>query len=781
MRYVIGLPKMRQKYRPMLVVFTLLLNTISSACSVSLISSRSATGEGGGSGAPVVALIVLSSGNAQLGNESSLLASSLVARVQDSSGNPLPGQAVNWTITAGDGSLSVPSSVSNGAGLVSVDLTLGTLNPTVKAEVASSLNSLNFTATVNHLPVFTGPGPWYLMSNGSIVMQSQYAASPAVGIATDSDGDPVTITAVANGARGTVSNATSSLTYTSSSATNTGTDTFSVTVSDGRGGFRTGNITVHVMTPMTWTGGVSNTWSNAAGGNWCGAINANKNGCTNTGTVPAGSDVAIIDGTCQGSNCSPTLNYAPTVGGLKIGGSSLTQGAGVITIGSSGYTQTAGTFTGFNTNIVVNGPFSATGGSFTSTSGLLDLNSSAITMGPSFNYNHGNGTARLSYYGVASVTIGSQISFNNFTIYPFGASFFDFNNSDFTVAGNYTVGVTACGSGAGTMSSGTIRVYGDVYDAGACGPAGNLLIRMVGAGGKQVNFTTGTGRISSLEIAKTGANVTLLGVINIAGSFIYTSGTLSSGSSTVIMQAWQPSSVLNLGTNTLNNLTLYMNGNIDLSGSVITVNGTLVGGHLCGSGPLYLNNGTIHAKGDISIGIAGGCGLVGSANIHIDGTGAQTLAGGTGYSIPNVTINKSAGTLTLTGAIYIWDGLTYTTGTVDAGTSTVRYVSRSFTKYFQGIGAPFYNLEVMPTYNTAVDLLATTHIATNQLTIDASDACTGTTYINNGTLQTTGNLRIGTFTSCGANGNANVVMAGTSATDTLNKDRELTWQYSDHQ
>ena len=347
-----------------------------------------------------------------------------------------------------------------------------------------------------------------------------------------------------------------------------------------------------------------------------------------------------------------------------------------------------------------------------------------------------------------------------------------------TVANNLTLGVTACGSGSGSLNSGTIEVYGDVYDMGSCGAAGSVNVKMVGTGGKQVTFTTGNGRIPNLEIAKTGgAGVTLSGTVNIAGSFKRSSGTLSPGTSTVVMQAWQSSSVMDLGVADLNNLSFDINSGINLSGSNITVLGNLLSRFPCGSGNLNIDNGTVNVKGNITLAGSAYCAMVGSVNVVINGTGAQTLsgtiAGSSNYSIPNVTIDKPSGTLTLAGTIYFYNNLTYVQGTVDTGTSTVRLVTTFGTGYFQSPGVSFYNLEIMPVFGMTMNLSGTTFTASNNLILDTSWGCSGAT-LTNGTVETSGNLAIGTYSSCGINsGNANVAFVGTGANATFTKNGNL--------
>jgi hypothetical protein len=123
---------------------------------------------------------------------------------------------------------------------------------------------------------------------------------------------------------------------------------------------------------------------------------------------------------------------------------------------------------------------------------------------------------------------------------------------------------------------------------------------------------------------------------------------------------------------TLNSAQNY--GNLTISGSGTKTVAT--GDILIVTGTLTLTNGnintgTVAARGNITQASTfdGGTGT-----LLIDGTGAQTFTGSATTSagdLPNLNINKTAGTLTLAGTIRTTDDWTYTAGTLDAGTSTV--------------------------------------------------------------------------------------------------------------
>ncbi len=92
--------------------------------------------------------ITAASGNNQTGGPGATLASSLVALVSTSTGNPANGAAVTWSITSGTGaSLSATSGTTAADGMTSVTLTLGPTAGTYTVQAAITGASVPFTAT----------------------------------------------------------------------------------------------------------------------------------------------------------------------------------------------------------------------------------------------------------------------------------------------------------------------------------------------------------------------------------------------------------------------------------------------------------------------------------------------------------------------------------------------------------------------------------------------------------------------------------------------------------
>lgn len=111
-------------------------------------TSSSVTFSASASSASASALAI-SSGNSQTGTVAQALSSAFKVEVRDSLNNLVPNATINWSVTAGGGSLSASSSVSNASGIASSTLTLGQLVGTnsVTATISGTSTSVTFSAT----------------------------------------------------------------------------------------------------------------------------------------------------------------------------------------------------------------------------------------------------------------------------------------------------------------------------------------------------------------------------------------------------------------------------------------------------------------------------------------------------------------------------------------------------------------------------------------------------------------------------------------------------------
>jgi len=146
----------------------------------------------------------------------------------------------------------------------------------------------------------------------------------------------------------------------------------------------------------------------------------------------------------------------------------------------------------------------------------------------------------------------------------------------------------------------------------------------------------------------------------------------------------------------------------------------------------------------------------GSATIKFTGTGSQSITSTVGVDnskLPNITIDKSSGTLSLSGTITIGgsSGLTLTNGTVSYGTSRVDFY---FNNTISG-KIPFYDVVFEGTNSTCV--VSDTITVNDSLITNGSSKIT----INTGYMDLYGNLSVQN-TSTSSTGTAIVRLRGTN-------------------
>jgi len=472
------------------------------------------------------------------------------------------------------------------------------------------------------------------------------------------------------------------------SLTITGSHTLNNISFDAAGNY---TITIPAATTLTANGNMamSNTNSLTFTG---GAINLNADlNLTNTGTAGGGTTVISFTGsTNQAINGSLLINQSRLP---------------AVTINKTGGTLT------FPSLITVRG-------NWTYTAGTMDV-----------------------------VTNNSTVVFGN-TLSITGSH--TLNNIEFNGSGNYTYtvavgttltasGMTISGANNVTLNTGTINLNGDLTLTNtATAGGGTTVIDFVAAVNQSIISALAVNQSSlpAVTINKTGGTLLFPALITVRGNWTYITGTIdvATNNSTVVFA----NTLTITGTHTLNNLTFEGSGNYTYTvatGTILTVKGILT---MNGASNITINTPVagataIEVQGDISISntaVAGG----GTGLLLIDGTGAQSFAStataGQGR-MPNITIQKISGTLTLNGIISESRNWTYNSGTVDAGTNSSTVVFGGNNLTITSAGMDFYN--VIVTSNTST--------LGNNLSVDNNLTINGTGILSAGanTINLSGN------------------------------------------
>ncbi len=534
------------------------------------------------------------------------------------------------------------STASNSLALSSCTLVAGTtyyLSVIANPGAVAAANNL-FSFVTNRNPTVVDDGPVYMMT-GETVSISVLAND------SDADGDTLTLTSVSAASLGTSSVVGSQVRYVASTAP--GSETLSYSVSDGRGGVSSGNLTVFVMTPFTWTGAVSTSWDNATSGNWCGAINTARTGCVGSPAVPDSTSDVVIDSTCASANCAVHITDNVTVKSVSLQTNSLSQNSGKsLTIVGSGFTQRGGTFVGSDADIATTN-FTVQSGTFTSTSAVLQIaNDTSVANAATFNHNLG--TLRVNENSSVNFNLNSH-HLQNFEIQGtsgYGVTF----ASPVVVEGDLT------GFASSTSYNGSsIEIWGNLTMSGSGVSSTEFLLK--GSGAQTVTCAAGA-TIPNLRVNATGT-VTYSGRVEIAGDYLYQAGTLVTTGSIVKFAApgANPKSAsITPGSPHFANVEIGNSG-----GWTRNVTGTLfVDGSLVIDGSLQ--GGAIETTGDVTSQNSEG----GSTVLKFVGVN-QTLTG-SNKPLPNVLFAVS-GVLSFVGTVDFDGDVIWQSGSLNAGTSVV--------------------------------------------------------------------------------------------------------------
>jgi Secretion system C-terminal sorting domain len=352
-----------------------------------------------------------------------------------------------------------------------------------------------------------------------------------------------------------------------------------------------------------------------------------------------------------------------------------------------------------------------------------------------------NWSATSGGAGGASVPgIGDDVNFNNGGL------------GNCTVDASVSVkSITVTVLYAGTIIQGanTIAVSGATSFGGGTFTGGTADITITGA--FALSGTTFTSTSAILELQDNAAFT--------GGSFAHNSGTVRFNCTHIVAETISGTSpafytLEFVGIN--RGYTISSTGNISVANNLI----------ISGAGFYNLLTGTIDVKGDINVSnTAVGCG--GDAMININGTITQNFNGnttaGTG-ALPQLTINKTSGTLNLANFPAVSNNFTYTTGTVNAGTSTFCFTHGSIVTYSITGSLTLAGIEfIMNTSLTTITIsAATTLSATGDLII----AGAGGVLINTGNINVNGNINLTNIaTNGGGSTTINIIGAGNESID----------------
>jgi fibronectin-binding autotransporter adhesin len=342
-------------------------------------------------------------------------------------------------------------------------------------------------------------------------------------------------------------------------------------------------------------------------------------------------------------------------------------------------------------------------------------------------------------------------------------------NSLWTTAANWSGGVApgssnsalfngSCGSNCSPVINSSINVGGVRIKSDYTG----AITQSSG-----VTVTVNSGNWVQLAGTFTGsdADISVNGSFALAGgTFTSTSGTLAinglsfqlnSGSvfnhnsgriNATILNAWNTWTMDSAPTFNILFITNGCGGGIKMNGSFTTV-GLLTFDSGCRIG---IDGGFINAKSNV---LSSREGAWGTTVLNINGSTNQTIssAGGTPY-LPDLVIASTGGTVTLSGNIFL--GMyTYSSGTLDTGTSTLNFNDTSRTLVFiPGDSNTYYNIKWSGGCNSGFTLSGILNV-TNQL--ELGGGCDAN--VNGGTINLLGNLVIG---NQGGSGSVKIIMNG---------------------
>ncbi len=411
------------------------------------------------------------------------------------------------------------------------------------------------------------------------------------------------------------------------------------------------------------------------------------------GLVTTGSTLVFTGGTITGSHTldgvqirggTVTIAAGTTLavpGNLNLFSGALAQAAATGTLAAQGAITVQAGFTGNSTaTLLINGAADQTMTGFhTVGSGdlpavVINKPSGSLTLGTS-----GTGILRTTdnwTYTAAPgglVTTGSTLVFTGGTIT--GSHTLDgvqIRGGTVTIAAGTTL--TAAGSldlVTGALNGGTLAVEGDLFARAGFASSGTATVLINGTADQTFTgfHNSTTGSLPNITIDKPAGTLTVSGGLRTGRNWTYLTGGLVTTGSTLVFTGGTIT-----GSHTLDG--------VQIRGGTVTI---AAGTTLTAAGSLdlvtgALNGGTLAVEGDLFA--RAGFASSGTATVLINGTADQTFTGfhnSTTGSLPNITIDKPAGTLTVSGGLRTGRNWTYLTGGLVTTGSTLVFTGGTIT------------------------------------------------------------------------------------------------------
>lgn len=273
-------------------------------------------------------------------------------------------------------------------------------------------------------------------------------------------------------------------------------------------------------------------------------------------------------------------------------------------------------------------------------------------------------------------------------------------------------------------------------------------------GGNSSITLNGGSKVSSGNFTSTS------GTLTINKDFIFTGGSYTHNSGKVIFSGTGYPTTYSLNSLIFNNVDFVENawGNIDFAGTTFTINGNLKLEAMTGCNAYCtLDNGTVNVKGNVNI---VNDGYFGAALIKLTGASNQTIDGSLSNAsgrLPSLEIASTGGTVSFVGTIGVNKNYTFTSGTVNTGTSTLNLIGTD-QNIIPGV-VSYYNVTMSNVNWQQKTLLGGTMTVANDLLLSTMSGCGGWCKLDNGTINVGRNI---TITNGGFQGTAVLNMTGSA-------------------